>query len=55
MGTITNRLAGLITTVESADAAPTQGQKDLFEDLKANLKNLTDRWLRIEKSVPFQE
>ncbi len=55
LSTITNRLAGLITTVESADAAPTQGQKDLFDDLKKNLHNLTERWIRIERGVPVQK
>lgn len=37
-------MAGLITKVQSADTAPTQGQRDLFEAYRLKFQKLTSQW-----------
>jgi hypothetical protein len=43
-----NALASLVTDVQSADAAPTQGQKDVYTYYKGQIDGLVNRWQRIE-------
>ena len=44
-------LAGLINTVEEADASPTQGQRDVYLMYKSQLNDLMNRWKRFDKTL----
>ena len=44
-------LSGLINTVEEADAAPTQGQRDVYKMYKNQLNNLINHWKKIEGNL----
>ena len=51
--TIANVLAGLTSKVQSADAAPTQGQKELFAYYTKQYKKLLVQWNKIKgKEIP---
>ncbi|MCL5030862.1 MAG: glycoside hydrolase [Bacteroidetes bacterium] len=44
-------LSGLINTVEEADAAPTQGELDVYKMYKDQQNDLMNRWKRIEGTL----
>jgi photosystem II stability/assembly factor-like uncharacterized protein len=44
-------IAGLATAVQGADAAPTQGEKDVYKDYRQKLDELLARWKKVESSV----
>ena len=48
---VADGLSGLSTIVESADAAPTQGQKNVFAYYKAQYENLTKRLAKIDGAL----
>jgi hypothetical protein len=45
-------LASLITTVQGADGAPTQGDRAAFAAYRRELDGLLSRWRRLEGTVP---
>ncbi len=49
LSSVIGGMAGLISDVQAADAAPTQGQKELFSHYKKQLDGLISRFNRIEK------
>ena len=44
-----NALSSLVTAVQSADAAPTKGQKEVYSYYKKQIDGLLYRWHKIEK------
>ncbi len=44
-------MAGLATAVQSADAAPTQGEKDVYRDYREKLDELLTRWEKLDKTI----
>ncbi len=51
LSSVAGVVAGLTTAVQSADAAPTQGEKDVYKDYKKKLDELLARWKMIESSL----
>lgn len=53
--TISDALAGIETDLESADAPPTQGQREAWTDYSARLNHAEQRWaqLKTSKLKPF--
>ncbi len=51
LSSVADIMAGLATAVEGADAAPTQGEKDVYKDYRQNLDQLLARWKKIEDSL----
>jgi hypothetical protein len=47
--TVSGILAGLATGVQSADAAPTQGQRDVLKEYRRQLADVLARWKKIQK------
>jgi hypothetical protein len=48
---VTGVLASLATAVQSADAAPTDGQRAVYTAYRDRLEQLLDRWQRIQPSL----
>lgn len=48
LSSVVGVMAGLATAVQSADAAPTQGEKDVYKDYRQKLDDLLARWKRIQ-------
>lgn len=48
----TGRLAGLISELQSADAAPSQGMSDAVRECSLRVESLIERWRRIEAALP---
>jgi len=48
---VSNVLAGLTSKVQSADKAPTQGQKELFAHYKEQYKKLKANWYKIKSKA----
>jgi len=42
-------LTGLVTSVQRADAAPVQGQTEVFSYYKKQIDGLIGRWHRLDK------
>ncbi|MFI5370379.1 MAG: WD40/YVTN/BNR-like repeat-containing protein [Candidatus Eisenbacteria bacterium] len=51
LASLAGALATLVTAVQSADAAPTQGQRDLHRECMARLDGLLERWRRIRSGL----
>ncbi len=49
---VSNVLASLTSKVQSADNAPTKGQKDLFSDYKEQYRRLLTNWYKIQNKLP---
>jgi len=52
MTSVSNVLSGLTSKVQSADNAPSQGQKDLFADYKEQYHKLLTNWYKIQNKLP---
>jgi hypothetical protein len=48
----TGTLAGLVSDLQSADAAPTQGMRDAVRECTLRVDDLIERWRRIEAALP---
>jgi len=51
LSSVAEVMAGLATAVQGADAAPTQGEKDVYKEYKQRLDKLLARWKEIANSV----
>ena len=51
ISSVTGAFSDLLNAVDKADAAPTQGQKDVFAFYKKQLNLLLNRWRRIENKL----
>jgi photosystem II stability/assembly factor-like uncharacterized protein len=51
LSSVAGVLAGLATAVSAADAGPTQGDRNLFEDYNRQLDGLLAAWHRIETTI----
>ncbi|HKI95561.1 MAG TPA: hypothetical protein VJ992_09750 [Gemmatimonadales bacterium] len=48
-------LASLVTAVQGADAAPTQGDRDVYAAYRKDLDAALDAWRRLESQVPTED
>ena len=51
LASVINVLAGLSSDVTAADAAPTQGQLDVFGQYKKELEGVMNKWKALEKGL----
>ena len=42
-------ISGLASSIQTADAAPTQGQNNLYDDYKKQFEQLEKKWVEIKK------
>lgn len=51
LSSVAGVMAGLATAVQSADAAPTQGERDVYTSYRQQLDRLLAQWNKIERSL----
>jgi photosystem II stability/assembly factor-like uncharacterized protein len=54
LSSVAGVLANLSTAVEGADAAPTQGQREVLAEYRRELDGLLAQWQRLQASLPRQ-
>ncbi|MGO9482023.1 MAG: hypothetical protein ACLP05_09625 [Candidatus Kryptoniota bacterium] len=51
LSSVVGVMAGLATAVQSADAAPTQGEMEIYKDYRQKLDGLLAKWNKLQDSV----